>query len=655
MKKKHVCLASFAFGLSILFPSYTTAGSNGMKHSGEQAFVSAGTDDEKKIVVNGVVTDVHGEPIAGANVFEKTSQAGTVTDFDGKFEIDVPLNSTLTISFISYETQSVVVKNQKQLRIKLAEITNQLENVVVVGYGKASGKDIAGSISSLSEKDFNKGPVSSIAQMIQGKVAGVYISKDGDPNSAGSLVIRGTSTLRTGAQAPLYVIDGVPGAGNVSPEDIVSIDILKDASATAIYGSRAANGVIMITTRQGKGGEQRYTTANAYVSIEQVSKRYEMMNGDEYRKYLTDNGSAVETGWDDGVSTDWQKEIMRTAITQNYYFNTGGTINKTRYDASLNYIDQQGIIKTTGQQKAIIRANIEQPFFNDKLTVGMTLNSVISNHDQLPSPSSVYRSMLTFVPTVLATDANGNYKEDIDRRDRNPIALLNQNSQQATNKTMFGSVRAKWDILPGLAFNTALSYQNYQSNTSTYYSKDSKLAIGKNGQVTFFLTVIFDLTIAIEVGLLIAMFLFMKRVAETTHVSVVKDEIDLSDEGEIHHDEEVLSLPKDVEVYEIDGTFFFGVANKFDGVMKSLSDKPKVRIIRMRKVPFMDSTGLHNLESLLRLSKAEGIQLILSGVNEQVRAVLKKSGFDKKIGTENICSNINEAVEKARDAVKSLQ
>lgn len=173
--------------------------------------------------------------------------------------------------------------------------------------------------------------------------------------------------------------------------------------------------------------------------------------------------------------------------------------------------------------------------------------------------------------------------------------------------------------------------------------------------VTFFLTVIFDLTIAIEVGLLIAMFLFMKRVAETTHVSVVKDEIDLSDEGEIHHDEEVLSLPKETEVYEIDGPFFFGVANKFDGVMKSLSDKPKIRIIRMRKVPFMDSTGLHNLESLYRLSKAEGIHLILSGVNDRVRKVLVKSGFDRKIGTENICSNINEAVKKAWDTTNSLR
>lgn len=172
--------------------------------------------------------------------------------------------------------------------------------------------------------------------------------------------------------------------------------------------------------------------------------------------------------------------------------------------------------------------------------------------------------------------------------------------------------------------------------------------------VTFFLTVIFDLTIAIEIGLLIAMLFFMRRVAETTHVSVTTDEIDLSDEGEIHHDEEVLQLEKGIEVYEIDGPFFFGVANKFDSVMKNMGDKPKIRIIRMRKVSFIDSTGLHNLESLWRLSQAEGIHMILSGVNEQVHGVLTKSGFDLKIGAENICSNINEAVAKANAAIASL-
>ncbi|MCC8199740.1 MAG: sulfate permease [Tannerellaceae bacterium] len=171
--------------------------------------------------------------------------------------------------------------------------------------------------------------------------------------------------------------------------------------------------------------------------------------------------------------------------------------------------------------------------------------------------------------------------------------------------------------------------------------------------VTFFLTVIFDLTIAIEIGLLIAMFLFMHRVTQTTHVSVATGRIDLSDEGEIHHDDEVLVIPKGVEVYEIDGPFFFGVANKFDGVMKSLGDKPKVRIIRMRKVPFMDSTGLHNLESLLRLSQGEHIRLILSGVNKEVHTVLTTSGFEEKIGSENICSNIHDALQKAIEALHS--
>ena len=166
--------------------------------------------------------------------------------------------------------------------------------------------------------------------------------------------------------------------------------------------------------------------------------------------------------------------------------------------------------------------------------------------------------------------------------------------------------------------------------------------------VTFLLTVIFDLTIAIEIGLLIAMLLFMRRVAETTRVSVATDVINLTEENETRQPrEERLTIPRGVEVYEIDGPFFFGIANKFDSVMKSMGDKPHVRVIRMRKVPFMDSTGLHNLESLIRLSKAEGIQVVLSGVNERVRRVLEKSKVDQKIGPENICADIHQALERA--------
>ncbi|MDR0843650.1 MAG: sulfate permease [Tannerella sp.] len=172
---------------------------------------------------------------------------------------------------------------------------------------------------------------------------------------------------------------------------------------------------------------------------------------------------------------------------------------------------------------------------------------------------------------------------------------------------------------------------------------------------TFLLTVIFDLTIAIEIGLLLAMLLFMHRMMETTQVSVSTDTVDLSLEGEIPHDKEVLVIPKGVEVYEINGPFFFGIANKFDECMKQLGRvKSQVRIIRMRKVPFMDSTGLHNLESLCRLSNQDGIRIILSGVNEKVRNVLIKSNMDKRIGGENICSNINEALERARQMVSEI-
>lgn len=169
--------------------------------------------------------------------------------------------------------------------------------------------------------------------------------------------------------------------------------------------------------------------------------------------------------------------------------------------------------------------------------------------------------------------------------------------------------------------------------------------------ITFFLTIIFDLTIAIEIGLLIAMFIFMKRVSETTKVSVTKDVINLSEESEVFVEEEKLELPDKVEVYEIDGPFFFGIANKLDTITHNKGDWPKVRILRMRKVPFMDSTGLHNLESLFRLSKADGIQLILSGVNDSVRDMLIKSEFDKKVGAMNICSNIHLAIERSREVV----
>lgn len=478
MKKRGLCLLGLISSLHLISPIFPLAAADVRFIDYEELSESSNL---KKVV--GTVKDEYGDPVIGANIKCDKTGLGTITDVNGNFELNVPIGNSIVISYLGYLQQEITVKNSgKKLDIVLHENVQELNDVVVVGYGKTSSKDITSSIASLSEKEFNKGPVNSVAQMIQGKVAGVYISNDGDPNSEGSLIIRGTSTLRTGAQEPLYVIDGVPGAGMVAPEDIVSIDILKDASATAIYGSRAANGVVMITTRNAKGGKQKYTTVSAYTSIEQVSNRYEMMTGDTYRNYISSNGSAVETGWDDNVNMDWQDELMRTALTQNYYFNTGGSFESTRYDASVTYRKQDGIIRTTGQEKAIMRANVEQSLLNDKVIVGATISGELLNQDLLYSPSSVYKSMLTFVPTTLATDEDGNYKEDIDRRDPNPIALLDQNQKNASSRTLFGSFRAKWQILPNLVFNTSYSYQNKQVNTNSYADKDSKLALGQNGQ-----------------------------------------------------------------------------------------------------------------------------------------------------------------------------
>jgi iron complex outermembrane receptor protein len=434
--------------------------------------------------VSGVVTDAAHVPLAGATVKEAGTARGATADADGVFELEIASPAAmLEVSYIGFETLRVKAQEGVRMRVRLRESSIALSDVVVVGYGKMSHKDLSGSIVSLSEREFNKGPVTSIAQMIQGRAAGVYISKDGNPNSEGSLIIRGTSTLRTGAQAPLYVIDGVPGAGMAAPEDIVSIDILKDASATAIYGSRAANGVIMITTRQGRQHEQKYTTANAYLSIEQVSNRYEMMQADEYRSYLSANGSAVEPGWDGGVNTDWQKEIMRTAIMHNYYFNIGGvTDGQTRYDAAFSFFDREGIIRKTGRQKMMMRAAVEQAFLNNRLRAGLTLNSSITRQQLLPAADRVYRSMLTFVPTVTARDESGAYREDIDRRDLNPVAMLEQNRMDQTDKQMFGSLNLNWDILPGLSYRAMLSYQNSQANTGIYLDKASMFAIGLNGE-----------------------------------------------------------------------------------------------------------------------------------------------------------------------------
>lgn len=453
------------------------------------SLLAAGATDafaQNRIAVTGIVVDENSEPLVGVMVIQDGTDNAAVTNAEGEFDISAPPNAVLKASYIGYVSQDFQVDGKNSHSITLAADAEVIDDVVVTGYGTASSKDISGSIASLSSDELNHGPATSINQMLQGRAAGVYISNDGDPNGIGSITIRGTSTLREGGMAPLYVVDGVPmqGAVTPAPQDIVSIDILKDASAAAIYGSRAANGVILVTTRQGQKGESRYLTVDSYVNIETIANRYEMMSGDEYRKFIADGGATIDAKWDHGVNTDWQKELMHTAVSHNHYLNIGGTAAGTKYDASVNFLSRNGLIKTSSREKITARASVDQNILNDRVSVGMTLNGSVANSASPYAMGTLLHSMLTFVPTVNAKDGNGIFMQDPSRRDYNPQSIIEQVDNDLKEEMLFGSLRAKVDIVEGLDYNLNLSYQTTRNLTDIYVHKDYMPGYTGNGEAT---------------------------------------------------------------------------------------------------------------------------------------------------------------------------
>ncbi|WP_166670762.1 SusC/RagA family TonB-linked outer membrane protein [Olivibacter sp. XZL3] len=443
--------------------------------------------------ISGRVTDADGIPLPGVSVRIVEIDRMVSTDGNGNFSINVqPASYTVEVSYLSYlsqQTENVHVEAGKttSLYFELVEEAKALDEVVVVGYGSASSKEISGSIASLSADKINKGPVTSIGQLLQGRAAGVVITRDGNPSGSPSITIRGTSTLRTGGMDVLYVVDGVPmqqGAILPAPNDILTIDILKDASAAAIYGSKAANGVILITTRQGTKSEGKYVNVDSWVNIETVAKRYEMMNANEYRRYMQDAGAEIVDGWDQGVNTDWQKEVMQTALSHNQYLNLGGNSGSTKYDASLNYLSQKGLIKTSGMERINGRVSVDQSILKERVSLGFTLSGSIADSDPIYNQGAFLKSMLTFVPTVNATDENGVYMQDPSRRDFNPMAMIDQVNIDSRDEKLFGNLRAKASIIKGLDYNLYLSYQTSRNNYGSYAMKDYLPEYTRNGEAT---------------------------------------------------------------------------------------------------------------------------------------------------------------------------
>ena len=302
--------------------------------------------------VNGVVKDSSGEPLIGVNVIEKGTTNGTVTDVDGKFTLSVAQGKTLVISYIGYQTQEIAAG--RNLNITMKEDTELMDEVVVVGYGSMARKDVTSSITTVKADDLNVGVYTNPAQLLQGKVAGLNITTNGDPNGTPSITLRGASSLRGGAMSPYYVVDGIPGVdiALVSPDDIESIDVLRDATATAIYGSKAANGVIIVTTKKGKNTDRTNVTYSGYVAFDNILKTLDMATADDLRQFAKTNSREL---YDLGANMDWQEEVLRTALTHNHNININGGNTRTTYMASLSYMDREGIVKGTSRENINIR------------------------------------------------------------------------------------------------------------------------------------------------------------------------------------------------------------------------------------------------------------------------------------------------------------
>ncbi|MBD2751978.1 SusC/RagA family TonB-linked outer membrane protein [Spirosoma validum] len=436
--------------------------------------------------VTGKVTDPTGFGLPGVSVQVKGTQRGTNTDANGAYTIaNVPDGATLVMSFIGYATQEVPVGNRATVDVQLVDDTKALQEVVVVGYGTQRVKDATGSVSSLGTKDFNKGVISSPEQMLQGRVAGVQITpSSGEPGAGINVQIRGTSSLR-GGNNPLFVIDGVPldggstsdgnpdfGGGTTSarnplsflnPADIENISVLKDASAAAIYGSRGANGVVLITTRKGKAGQQSLTFS-ASGSVATPLKRYNLLTASDFLTGVTAAGGDASVV-NKGANTNWQDQILRTGITQTYNLGFGGGNENTRYFFSLGYQDQEGIIKNSGQKRLTGRVNASHELFNDKVVIDLNAttsgvtDTYVLNGDNAGAQGSLIGAALQANPTYPVYNADGTfYQPGGDYRNVAAI-LAYDNDKGQTNRTL-ANASVTWKILDGLSVKANFGIDN---------------------------------------------------------------------------------------------------------------------------------------------------------------------------------------------------
>ncbi|MDN3582385.1 TonB-dependent receptor [Mucilaginibacter flavus] len=449
------------------------------------------------IIVTGTVVDDKGLPLVGVSVKIVGLTAGALTDVDGKFRLQVANEKAqIRFSYIGFDSQTITVGSQTVLKVTLQPSANSLSAVVVVGYGTTTKKQLTSAIATVKAEQFNAGVVSTPADLLEGKVAGLNITNDGNPNGKASVTLRGPSSIRAGAASvPFYVIDGVPGAdfNLIAPSDIASIDVLKDASAAAIYGTRATNGVIIVTTKKSKAGQMRMTY-NGYASIEKVSNQFQVASADQLRAYVKANGQSFTPANDNGGNTDWQKAVERgTGVSQNHNLSFGGGTDKTTYSGSLNYLDNQGIVKSSGLKRVIGRLNVTQKALNDKLKLDFSINNSVTNSNLLvndiPLSSAngqspgLFKSIVQYLPTRTIYNADGTFYNDPTLKlGYNPVGLITNDTYKQKINLLLGNVRGELILPAGLLYNFNVAYQTTNTDNNTYYNSASELAPGLGGK-----------------------------------------------------------------------------------------------------------------------------------------------------------------------------
>ena len=424
--------------------------------------------------VTGTITDEAGEPLPGATVQIKGTVNGTVTDLDGKFTLEVGEGAVLQISYVGYVLQEITVNGRTIINVQLQPDATQLDELVVIGYGTQKRSDVTGAVGSVKAEEFNKGVISNPVDLLQGKIAGVNISStSGEPGAAQNVIIRGIGSLRSGTQ-PLYVLDGflLDNSDNgiatnplnfLNPNDIASIDVLKDASATALYGSRASNGVIVITTKKGKAGttQMNFSASSAWSSM---ANKIDVFSADDFRRQVVAAGGALD---DFGGNTNWQDELSQTGLSQDYNFSMSGA-NKENfsYFTSIGYQDQEGILKNSELKRFSGKLNMNQKAFNGRMIVDYNLTA---SHTQnlRPSITSTISDMLSLNPTVPAyTDGEPTL---LNTNALNPIKRYDLYSDNAANNRILATVAPSFEILDGLTYKVNLGVDYSTTNRYQQY------------------------------------------------------------------------------------------------------------------------------------------------------------------------------------------